>query len=175
MLSQSSVLLEHDTPYISVEIDGVALLLNLDPLSNDSLMQTCISGIVVEVLSIKGHQTVSFVVDEHECSHTFLVYSIPTDVASLLVTDFVKKACVTIDFVCGKMSLSDISKTPRACKFSRTKGRAHTFIRRVRWTQASILSTGGSASRRAVLRQAHCGRLLHRTKLGCLKLKEILL
>jgi len=85
MLTESSVLLEHDTPYISVDVDGVARRLILDPLSNDSLMQPCISGIAVkvthiltygitgEVLSIKGQQTFSSVVDERECSHTFLV------------------------------------------------------------------------------------------------------
>ena len=85
MLNQSSVLFEDDTPYITVDVDGVARRLILDPLSNDSLMQPCISGIAVkvthiltygitgEVLSIKGQQTFSSVVDERECSHTFLV------------------------------------------------------------------------------------------------------
>jgi len=103
-------------------------------------MQPCISGIAVEVthilpygvtgevLSIKGQRTVSSVVDERECSHTFLVYSLPTDAARLLVTDYLNNAGVPIDFVCGKMSLADIGKAPRASKFSPTRGTAlNTF------------------------------------------------
>jgi len=58
MLTESSVLLEHNTPYISVDIDGVARSLILDPSSNDKLMQPCISGIVADVLSTKGQQDV---------------------------------------------------------------------------------------------------------------------
>jgi len=52
MLTQSSVLFEDDTPYITVDVDGVARRLILDPLSNDSLMQPCISGIAVIVTHI---------------------------------------------------------------------------------------------------------------------------
>jgi hypothetical protein len=140
MVSLSSALLEHDTPSISVNIERVARRLILDTGSNVSIMQPGISGSAVEVthirpcgvtgevLNIKGQQTVSFVVDGREFSHTFLVCSLSTDAAGLLGTDFLNKAGVSIDFGCGKMSLADIGKAPRASKFSPTRGTAlNTF------------------------------------------------
>ena len=56
-----------------------------------------------EVLDIKGQQTVSFVVERREFSHTFFVCSLPTDAAGLLGTDFLNGAGARIDFGCGKM------------------------------------------------------------------------
>jgi len=140
MASLSSVLLEHDTPSISVDIEGVARSLILDTGSNVSIMQHGISGsvvqvthirpygVTVEVLNIKGQQTVSFVVDGREFNHTLLVCSLPTDAECLLGTDFLNKAGVSIDFGCCKMSLADIGKAPRECKFSPTKGAALTIF-----------------------------------------------
>ena len=46
------------------------------------------AGVTGEVLDIKGQQTVSFVVDGREITHTFLVCSLPSDAAGLLGTDF---------------------------------------------------------------------------------------
>jgi hypothetical protein len=85
-------------------------------------------GVTGEVLSIKGQQTVSFVVDGREFNHTFLVCSLPTDAAGLLGTDFLNKAGVSIDFGCGKMSLAGIGKVPRECKVSPTRGAALTIF-----------------------------------------------
>ena len=81
-----------------------------------------------EVLKIKGQQTVTFLVDGREFSHTFLVYSLPTDAAGLLGTDFLNETFASIDFGCGKMSFTDIGKSPRACKVSPTKGAALTIF-----------------------------------------------
>jgi len=81
-----------------------------------------------EVLNIEGQQTVSFVVDGREFSHKFLVCSLPTDAAGLLGTDFLNEAGDSIDFGCGKMSLTDIGKALRACKVSLTKGEALTIF-----------------------------------------------
>jgi hypothetical protein len=140
MASISSVLLEHDTPSISVDIEGVARRLILDTWSNVSIMQPSISGSVVQVthirpygvtgefLNIKGQQTVPFVVDGREFNHTFLACSLPTDAAGLLGTEFLNKAGVSIDFGCGKMSLADIAKAPRGCRVSPTRGAALTIF-----------------------------------------------
>ena len=140
MASLNSVLLEQGTPSISVDIEGVERRLILDTGSNVSIMQPGISGSVVEVthiqpygvtgevLKIKGQQTVSFVVDGREFSHTFLVCSLPTDAAGLLGTDFLNEAVASIDFECRKMSFADIGKSPRACKVSPTKGAALTIF-----------------------------------------------
>jgi hypothetical protein len=59
---------------------------------------------------------------------TFLVYSLPTDAAGLLGTDFLNKASVSIDFGCGKMSLADNAKAPSECKVSPTRGAALTIF-----------------------------------------------
>ena len=77
-------------------------------------------GVTGETLNIKGQQTVSFLVDGREFTHTFLVCSLPTDAAGLLGTELLKKAGASIDFRCVKMSLADIGKAPRACKVPTT-------------------------------------------------------
>jgi len=140
MASLSSVLLEHGTTSISVDIEGVAQLLILDTESNVSIMQPGISGnsleithvrpngVTGEVPNIKDQQTVSFVVDGREFSHMFLVCSLPTDAAGLLGIDFLNEVSASIDFGCGKMSFADIGKAPRACKDSPTKGAALTIF-----------------------------------------------
>jgi len=82
----------------------LARRLILDTGSNVSIMQPGISrsvvesthirpyGVTGEVLNIKGQQTVSFVVDGREISHTFMVCSLPTDAAGLLGADFFKRS-----------------------------------------------------------------------------------
>ena len=66
--------------------------------------------------------------DGREFSHTFLVCSLPTDAAGLLGTDFLNGAGALIDLGCGKMSLTDIDKAPRACEVSRDRGAALTIF-----------------------------------------------
>jgi len=81
-----SVLLEQNTPSISVDIEGVERRLILDTGSNISIMQPGISGSAVEVtyiqtyeltgevLNIKGNTLFFFfVVDGREFSYTFLM------------------------------------------------------------------------------------------------------
>ena len=55
MASLRSVLLEHVTPSISVDIEGVARRLILDTGSNVSIMQPGISGSAVEVTHIRPY------------------------------------------------------------------------------------------------------------------------
>jgi len=76
--------------------------------------------VAVDVLNIKGQQTVSFLVDGREL-HTFLVYSILTDAAGLLGTEILKDEGALIVCGCGKMSFTYIAKAPRACNFSPTR------------------------------------------------------
>jgi hypothetical protein len=90
------ILLEHGTPTIRAEI-GVQRYLILDTTgSNILILQPGISrsdlrctsikpyGVTGETLEIRGQQTVSFVVDEHEFKHSFYVCSLPIKAAGLL-------------------------------------------------------------------------------------------
>jgi hypothetical protein len=76
-----SVLLEHGTPSVSVEIEGRPKRLILDTGSNVSILQPGMSrrevwdtrmkpyGVTGEVLDIKGRQTVLFTLNGHEFEH----------------------------------------------------------------------------------------------------------
>jgi len=122
-----------------------------------------------EVLNIEGQQTVSFVVDGRDFSHTFLVCSLPTDAAVLFGTDFLNEAGASIDFGCGKMSLTDIGKALRACKFSPIKARNSLFLQRVkRDTALDPVYGRRSSSQPAPIAR----RLLPRTKFDSLSLKK---
>ena len=186
MVSLSSALLEHDTPSISVNIERVARCLILDTGPKVSIMQPGISGSAVEVthirpygvtgkgLNIKGQQTVSFVVDGREFSHTFLLCSLPTDAAGLLGTDFLNKAGVSIDFGCGKMSLADIGKAPQTCKAPPTKCTALVSLHRVKRDTALNPVYGRPGIKTSSSQPAPTERrLLPRMKLGSLRLKKI--
>jgi len=133
-------------------------------------------GVTGEVLNIKGQQTVSFVVDGREFSHTFLACSLPTDAAGLLDTDFLNKAGVSIDFECGKMSLADIGKAPRACKVPPTTGAALTIFTEGKEGHSPQPVYGKLGIKTSSSQPAPTARrLLPRTKLGSLRLKKILL
>jgi hypothetical protein len=45
--------------------------------------------------------------------HKFLVCTLPTEAAGLVGSDFMNGAGAKIDFGCGKMSFSYVSKVPR--------------------------------------------------------------
>jgi hypothetical protein len=70
-------------------------------------------GVTGEALDIKGRQIVSFELGGREYKHGFLVCSLPTEAAGLLVTDYLEEAGVTIDFECCQMSLPGVSRAPR--------------------------------------------------------------
>jgi hypothetical protein len=135
-----SVQLEHGTPFISVDIEGVSRSLILDTSSNISILQPDVSqsdmrvttekpyGVTGETLDIKGQQSISFVLNGREFNHSFLVCSLPTNMAGLLGMDFIKGSGATIDFQYCKMSLTDIGRVPRTYKESLTGHAALTVF-----------------------------------------------
>jgi hypothetical protein len=134
-----SVLLEHGTPSITVDI-GVTRTLIVDTGSSVSLMQPSIPrsemgatplkpyGVTGEALDIRGQQTVSFRIGGREFKHKFLVCSLPTEAAGLIGTDFMNGVGAKIDFGCGKTSLSDVGKVPRVHNDSGTDSAALTVF-----------------------------------------------
>ena len=117
--------MEGGTPSILVNIEGVTRSLIVDTGSSVSILQPRVSssevkvtslkpyGVTGKALDIKGRQSVSFELGGREYNHTFLVCALPTEAAGLLGRDFLEEACIVIDFECGKMSFTDISKAPR--------------------------------------------------------------
>ena len=83
------ILLEHGTPTISAEIEGMSRSLILDTGANISIMQLGISrskaqvttlkphGVTEDVLGIRGQQSVTFLLNGSEFTHSFLVCSPP--------------------------------------------------------------------------------------------------
>ena len=98
-----SMSLEHGTPTISVQMEGVSRCLILDTGSNVSILQPDVSscdvrvtaqkphGVTGDLLDIKGLQSVSFLLNGREYTHAFLVCSLPTEAAGLLGTDILEK------------------------------------------------------------------------------------
>ena len=135
-----SVQLEHGTPFIWVDIEGVSRSLILDAGYNISILQPGISkgdmrvtterpyGVTRETLDIKGRQCVSFEVNGSKFNHTFLVCSLPTNAAGLLGMDFIHGSGAMIDFQCCRMSLADIGRVPRMRKELPTEHAALTVF-----------------------------------------------
>ena len=110
--------LEHGTPTITVEIEGMSMSLILDTGSDISILQPGISksnvsfislepyGVTGDALDIRGQQTVNVVLNGREFTHSFLVCSLPTAAAGLIGTDFMNRLGTVIDFECGKMTLT---------------------------------------------------------------------
>jgi len=121
------IILEHGTPTISADIEGMSRGLILDTGSNISIMQPGISksnvqvttmepyGVTGDTLDIKGQQTVTFRMNGRRFTHPFLVCSLPTTAAGLLGTDFLSRLGAKLDFDRSKMSISDINNAPRGC------------------------------------------------------------
>ena len=98
-----SVLLEHGTPSISIEIEGRVRHLIIHTGSNVSILYPGISqsdtkysplrpfGVTGETLEVKGQQRVSFLLGECRFDHMFLVYPLATEAARLLGTDFLER------------------------------------------------------------------------------------
>ena len=126
------ILLEHGTPTISVEIEGMSRSPILDTGSKVSIMQPGISrgnvkvttlepyGVTGDILDIREQQSVTFLLNGSEFTHSFLICSLPTKEAGLLGTDFMNQLGAKIDFECGKMLLTDINKVPHVNSFSST-------------------------------------------------------
>jgi len=118
------ILLEHGTSTTSAEIEGMSRSLILDTGSNISIMQPSISrrnvqvttlepyGVTGDVLDIRGQQSVTFLLNGSEFTHS-LVCSLPAKAAGLLGTDFMDRLGAKIDFECGKMSFAGIDRVPQ--------------------------------------------------------------
>ena len=140
--STVSVLLEHGTPIVRLELEGVSRDLIIDTGSNISLLQPGVTrrdisvtsvklfGVTGEVLDLKGQLTVSFVLGGHEFEHTFYVCPHPTDAAGLIGTDFLERAGAIISFECAKISFSDIGKVPHVHSVSPARHPALTVFTR---------------------------------------------
>ena len=112
----------------------------IDTVSNVSILQPRMSrrdvsitttrpyGVTGEVLDIKGLQSVTFMLNEREFTHAFLVCSLPAYAAGLLGTDFLEKAGVITDFECAKMSLTGIGNVPRAFSVPNARHTALTIF-----------------------------------------------
>ena len=126
------ILLQHGTPTISAEIRGMPRNLILDTGSNISIMQPGISrsnvqvtmpepyGVTGDVLDIRGQQSVTFLLNGIEFTHSFLVCSLPTKAAGLLGTDFMDRLGAKIDFECGKLSFTGIDRVTHVNSLSST-------------------------------------------------------
>jgi hypothetical protein len=114
--------MEHGTPAIKADIEGVDRSLIIDTGSDVSILKPGISnanirdtilrlyGLTGETLDVKGRQTVSLGLGGRKFDHTFLVCSLPTEAAGLLGTDFLEGGSTHINFEDGKMSFNDTVK-----------------------------------------------------------------
>ena len=94
--------MEHGTPAIKADIEGVERSLNLDTGSYVSILKPGFSnvnvrdttlrpyGVTGETLEVKGRQTVSLGLGGRKFDHTFLGCPLPTEAAGLLGTDFLE-------------------------------------------------------------------------------------
>jgi hypothetical protein len=122
-----SVLLEHGSPTVSLEIEGKPKRVIVDTGSNVSILQPGVSqsgvnvtsikpyGVTGEALNIRSQQHVSFVLGGQKLDHSFLVCPLPTEVDGLLGTDFLDRTGAEMNFACGKLSLAGNCKTSPAC------------------------------------------------------------
>jgi hypothetical protein len=127
--SPISITLEHGTPMVSVEIEGLARSLILDT-GSVSILQPAVSGRDVRITGMKPHgvtgkacdikglQSVTFSLNGREYTHAFLVCSLPTEAARLLGTDFLEKTGALVDFEHAKISFTEIGAAPRVCGVS---------------------------------------------------------
>ena len=140
------VLLEHGTPTISVEIEGMSRSLVLDTGSNVSILQPGVSRGDVRVTTME-QQSVSFMLNGCESKHTFLVCSLPIDAAGLVGTDFMASLGAVIDFERGKLLLTGNRKVPRVYSVPLTGHKAFTIF------------SGGKADRSPQLRKQEGRRM----------------
>jgi len=94
--------MEHGTPSIKADIEGVERSLIIDTGSDVSILQPGVSntsmstilrlyGVTGETLDVKGRQAASLGLGGRKFGHTFLVCPLPTEAAGLLGTDFLEE------------------------------------------------------------------------------------
>jgi len=75
-----------------------------------------------------------------ECTHAFLVCTLPADAKGLLGTDFFEKEGAIIDFECNKMSLTGIGNVPRVLSIPHAGLAARTIFTESKAGRSSQLS-----------------------------------
>jgi hypothetical protein len=122
--STVDILLEHGTPTILMQIEGMSRRLILDTGSNISILQLGVSrgdikvtmmepyGVTGDVLDIRGLQSVSVVINGCQFKHKFLICTLPTEAAGL-VGRFHGTLGAVIDFEGSKMVLPTQFKVPQ--------------------------------------------------------------
>jgi len=115
--------MEHGTPSIKADIEGVERSLIIDTGSGVSILQPGVSntstrsttlrpyGVTGENLYVKGRQTVSFGLGGRKLDHTFLVCPLPIEAAGLLGTDFLEERGAHINFENGECCLMTSPQT----------------------------------------------------------------
>jgi len=118
--------MEHGTPSIKADIEGVERSLIIDTgsdvsilqpgVSNTSMRSTTLSpyGVTGETLDVKGRQTVLLGLGGRKFDHMFLVCPLPTEAAGLLGTDFLEERGAHINSEKGDMSFNDATRDSRA-------------------------------------------------------------
>jgi hypothetical protein len=98
--SSFAMQLEHGTPTIEVEREGMPRRMIIATGSPISILQPGVSrgdvgvstmepyGVTGEVLDIRGQQSVSFVLNWREFERSFLVCTLPAQATDLIVADF---------------------------------------------------------------------------------------
>jgi len=102
--------MEHGTPAIKADIEGVERSLIMDTRSDVSILKPGISnanirdtnlrpyGVTGKNLEVKGRQTVSLGLGGRKFNHTCLVCTLPTEAAGLLGTHFLERRSAHINF-----------------------------------------------------------------------------
>ena len=112
--------MEHGTPAIKADIEGVERSLIIDMGSDVSILKLGISNanirdttlrpyaVTGETLEVKGRQTFSLDLCGRKFDHRFLVCLLPTEAAGLLRTDFLEGRSSHISFEDGRMSFNTL-------------------------------------------------------------------
>jgi hypothetical protein len=133
IMTKVPIQLEHGTPTISVEIEGMSRSLIIDTGSNISILQPGISkgnvsvtplepyGVTGNALHIRRKQRVTVVLNGRDFTHSFLLRSLPTAAAGLVGTDFMNRLGAIIDFECSKLTLTTTESVAREYGSSLTR------------------------------------------------------
>ena len=121
------IVVEQGTPSVSMEIQGEQRSLIIDTGSSMSILQPGVSrsevtttgikpyGVTGKVLDVRRQQSLSFMLGGQEFHYSFFVYSLPTEAAGILGTDFLTESGAVIDVECNEMTFGEVSVTPRDC------------------------------------------------------------
>jgi hypothetical protein len=134
------LLLERDTPSLTVDIEGFKRRLILDSGSSVSILPEGIScedmrdtplkpfGVTGEKLDVKGRQIVTFILVENRFKHNLLVCPLPSEVAGLLGADFLERVGANVNFESRELSFTHDKSESRARDDTHEGRMAHTVF-----------------------------------------------